>query len=132
MAYQDQLVPTGRLNDVGAYTRVNVEDSHRAGIETALAITPFKKLEVQFNATLSDNRINSYDEYIDNWTTGEQEVFSHENSYLAFSPSILSSHATLYSPIKMDFSVDWNNRYVGKQYADNTFNEACIGCLYGF
>jgi iron complex outermembrane receptor protein len=43
MAYKDQLVPTGRLNDVGAYTRVNVEDSHRAGIETAITVNPTKK-----------------------------------------------------------------------------------------
>jgi iron complex outermembrane receptor protein len=82
---------------------------------------------VQFNATLSDNRIKSYDEYIDNWTTGEQEIVAHENSYLAFSPSILSSlllRYTIFSTSKWDLSVDWNSRYVGKQYVDNTSNES--------
>ena len=123
MAYKDQLVPTGRLNDVGAYTRVNVEDSHRLGIESSLTVTPFKKLEVQFNATLSDNRLKTYDEYIDNWTTGLQEVTTHENSYLAFSPSLLSSLNFNYKVISnsnWEIALDLNNRYVGKQYVDNT------------
>jgi iron complex outermembrane receptor protein len=127
MSYKDQLVPTGRLNDVGAYTRVNVEDSHRAGIETSLTFYPIDDLEVGLNATLSDNRIKTYDEYIDNWTTGQQEIAVHENSYLAFSPSVLASLVLKYKIInneKWDVSVDLNNHYVGKQYVDNTSREA--------
>jgi iron complex outermembrane recepter protein len=127
MGYKDQLVPTGRLNDVGAYTRVNVDDSHRLGIETSFSLTPVKKLDVQFNATLSDNRIKSYDEFIDNWTTGVQEVASHKNSCLAFSPSVLSSlllNYKIFSNAKWEVAVDLNNRYVGKQYVDNTSRTA--------
>ena len=33
MHYNDQLVLTGQINDVGDYTRTNVDKSHRAGIE---------------------------------------------------------------------------------------------------
>ncbi|MEY3819575.1 MAG: hypothetical protein RLZZ425_1048, partial [Bacteroidota bacterium] len=33
MNYKDQLVLTGKINDVGAYTRTNVPKSYRAGIE---------------------------------------------------------------------------------------------------
>ena len=33
MLYKDQLVLTGMINDVGAYTRANVPNSYRAGIE---------------------------------------------------------------------------------------------------
>jgi len=127
MAYQDQLVPTGRLNDVGAYTRVNVEDSHRAGIESSITFFPLEDLEVGLNGTFSDNRIKTYDEYIDNWTTGEQEITIHENSFLAFSPSVLASLGLKYKIItnaKWDVSVDLVNRYVGKQYVDNSSNEA--------
>src|SRR6185369_472914 len=33
MNYRDQLVLTGKVNDVGAYTRTNIPKSYRAGIE---------------------------------------------------------------------------------------------------
>ena len=33
MLYKDQLVLTGKINDVGAYTRTNIPKSYRAGIE---------------------------------------------------------------------------------------------------
>ena len=33
MLYKDQLVLTGMINDVGAYTRTNVPESYRTGIE---------------------------------------------------------------------------------------------------
>ncbi len=33
MRYKDQLVLTGQINDVGAYTRTNIPKSYRAGIE---------------------------------------------------------------------------------------------------
>ncbi len=127
MSYKDQLVPTGRLNDVGAYTRVNVENSHRLGLETALTFYPVDNLTVNLNATWSDNRIKNFDEYIDILPNYEQEIVTHENSYLAFSPSVLASLAIKYKIItneKWDVSVDLNNHYVGKQFVDNTSREA--------
>ncbi len=33
MHYKDQLVLTGKINDVGAYTRTNIPNSYRTGIE---------------------------------------------------------------------------------------------------
>ena len=33
MLYKNQLVLTGKINDVGSYTRINVPNSYRAGIE---------------------------------------------------------------------------------------------------
>ena len=33
MYYEDQLVNTGKLNDVGAYIRTNVDESYRTGVE---------------------------------------------------------------------------------------------------
>jgi iron complex outermembrane receptor protein len=127
MSYKDQLVPTGRLNDVGAYTRVNVENSHRLGLESALTFYPIDNLTVDLNATFSDNRIATFDEYIDNWTTGQQEIVVHENSHLAFSPSWLAMAAFNYKIVtsdQWDLSLDFINRYVGKQYVDNTSREA--------
>ena len=39
MLYKDQLVLTGKINDVGSYTRTNVPNSYRAGIEMQAGIT---------------------------------------------------------------------------------------------
>lgn len=33
MSYRDQLIPTGKINDVGSYTRVNIPRSYRTGLE---------------------------------------------------------------------------------------------------
>ena len=33
MSYSSQLILTGEINDVGEYTRQNVADSYREGIE---------------------------------------------------------------------------------------------------
>ena len=38
MLYKNQLVVTGQINDVGEYTRINVPDSYRAGIELELSL----------------------------------------------------------------------------------------------
>ena len=74
MQYKDHLVPTGRLNDVGAYTRVNVDKSQGSGLETSVGFTPLKHLDLEAQATISSNTINSFTEYIDNWFTGMQET----------------------------------------------------------
>jgi len=127
MDYEDHLVPTGRLNDVGAYTRVNVDQSHRAGFETVLSYKPLERLMLEIQATLSENRIKAFNEYIDNWDTGEQEIISHTESQIAFSPNVLGSFLGEYKVISTqthDISLDLIGKYVGKQFVDNTSREA--------
>jgi iron complex outermembrane receptor protein len=125
MSYKDQLVPTGRLNDVGAYTRVNVDDSYRLGLESSIHIQLLKQLDFTLQATASDNRIETFDEYVDNWATGDQEIISHNNTQLAFSPQFISSAYLDYSVVskpKWALAVNLSARYVGEQYVDNTSN----------
>jgi iron complex outermembrane receptor protein len=127
MQYKDQLVPTGRLNDVGAYTRVNVDRSHRIGLETSVSFNPMDKLKLEAQATLSSNKIQSFTEYIDNWFTGIQETVDYENSDLAFSPGLLANalaEYTIVSNDKHEIAVNLGGRYIGKQYADNTSKDA--------
>lgn len=127
MNYKNQLVPTGKLNDVGAYNRVNVDQSHRAGIETILTLKPTEKLDIEFQATISKNKIKSFDEYVDNWDTGLQEKVTHSNSDIAFSPNFLGSVSGEYKLISTqthEISINASGRYVGKQFVDNTSREA--------
>ena len=129
MDYKDHLVPTGQLNDVGAYARVNVGESHRAGIETSISIQPVASFSIKANLTLSENKIKQFDEYIDNWETGEQEVVTHTQTDIAFSPNVigaLETRYTVFSKKAHTLTVDVNGKYVGKQYVDNTSREASL------
>jgi iron complex outermembrane recepter protein len=126
MNYKDQLILAGKINDVGAYTRINVPESYRRGAELEFAWNVVKNLSLSSNVTLSENKIKEFDEYIDkydvdfNWT-GQQLVI-HENTDISFSPSITSSSVLTYSFFRK-FTLEAMTRYVGEQYLDNTSNE---------
>lgn len=129
MDYYDHLVPTGRLNDVGAYTRVNVDRSHRAGIETTVSYMPFTSWRLEGSLTLSENKIREFDEYIDDWDTGIQELKKHTDSQIAFSPNALArleTNYTLFPQSAHNISTGITAKYVGRQYVDNTTSESAL------
>jgi iron complex outermembrane receptor protein len=74
------------------------------------------------NITLSENKIKTFDEYIDNWDDGSQQLVVHNNSDISFSPSGISSSVISFTPAK-NFIIEITNRYIGKQYLDNTSDE---------
>ena len=67
MHYTDQLVLTGQINDVGDYTRRNVDISYRSGLELEAAYRLSNKLSVTGNTTISSNKIKAFSEYVDNY-----------------------------------------------------------------
>ena len=89
MQYKNQLILTGELNDVGSAIRVNIPNSFRRGVEFTGATILSEKLMLKFNLTLSENKISSFKEYIDNWDTWGKDEVTHENTDIAFSPSII-------------------------------------------
>ena len=127
MSYDDQLVLTGQINDVGAFTRTNVDDSYRLGLELVGGVELIDGLNLQGNLTLSQNKIREFTEFIDVWDTGGQEQVLHENTNLAFSPNIISggelSYNVLHNTDNNDLTFSLLGKYVGKQYIDNTSNE---------
>ena len=121
MNYKDQLVLTGEINDVGSVILLNVDKSYRAGLElqTGWQISP--TLQWNANATISQNKINNFVEYVDDWDTGGQQVFELGTTDLAFSPNFIGNSQILFTPSK-NFSISLISSYVGKQYIDNTSN----------
>jgi iron complex outermembrane receptor protein len=113
---------SGKINDVGAYTRQNVANSYRAGLELQLTYTPINNLTIYGNVTLSKNEIKLYDEFIDDYDNGGQIKITHQNTDIAFSPSIISNISFSYSINKV-FNFGLINKFVSKQYLDNTQNE---------
>ncbi len=127
MDYTNQLVLTGQLNDVGEYSRVNVADSYRLGIELESAFALTDDFTLAANATFSDNKVGNFTEYIDNWDTWGQETIEHSNTNLAFSPAVIASASLSYNLLSnvdnQNLEISLLNKYVGKQYIDNTSNE---------
>lgn len=126
MEYKNQLIVTGELNDVGAAIRQNVPVSYRRGLELNGGIQLHKRIQWSLNATFSTNKIEQFNEYIDDWDTGEQILVIHENTDIAFSPGVIAGSQLSYKPIQSDKSeleVTFITKYVGEQYIDNTQSE---------
>lgn len=119
MDYQDQLVLTGQVNDVGAYTRINIPDSYRMGIEIEGGLRISDKISLSGNAALSRNKIPSFTEFIDDFDEGGQVVVTHSNTDIAFSPAIVAGGSLTYEPIN-DLRISLMPRYVSEQFLDNT------------
>lgn len=123
MNYKDQLVLTGKINDVGAYTRTNIADSYRAGVELEGRVNPLNWFRAAANLSLSRNRLKNFSEYIDDYDNGGQKQFAYGESDISFSPSVVGG-ATLTLIPHQQITIDLLSKYVGKQYLDNTGNEA--------
>lgn len=119
MNYKDQLVLTGQINDVGAYTRMNVPNSYRLGLELSHNTILSSKLQLSSNITISKNKIKSYTEYIDNYDTGNQDATTRNNTDIAFSPNFIAASTLAYKPTKA-LRVELQTKWVGKQYLDNS------------
>src|SRR3546814_901731 len=123
MSYRDQLILTGKINDVGSYTRVNIPESYRTGLELYGSVKLLRQLIWTANATFSMNKIRKFTEYLDNYDTGDQQVVEYEDTDIAFSPSIIAGSELLFQPLP-SLSAAFMTKYVGKQYLDNTSAEA--------
>lgn len=121
MLYKNQLVLTGKVNDVGNYTRTNIAGSYRQGIEVEAGYSFNKYISLKGNCTLSRNKIKAFVEFMDDYDIGEQ-VFVHlENTDIAFSPSVIGAGDLEIKPLK-NISVHFLGKYVSRQYLDNTSN----------
>ena len=123
MKYENQLVMTGKMNDVGGRTHVNVTESFRKGIELEGIYKLTTKLTWAANMTLSENKIvTPFIEDVDNWDTWGVDQVTHENTNLAFSPNIIWTSQLNYQFDK-NTSIDLISKYVGEQFIDNTSSE---------
>ena len=127
MQYKDQLVLTGMINDVGAYTRINVPNSYRTGIELQGGYVFTDWLNAVANLTLSKNKINAFTEYLDdydaNWEWIGQHSVTHQKTDIAFSPSVIGGATINILPVK-NLELSFLSKYAGDQYLDNTQNKA--------
>jgi iron complex outermembrane receptor protein len=119
MEYVNQLVLTGKINDVGAATRENVAKSYRRGVELEAGWNIFRKVEIAGNLSVSVNKIKSYTEYLDDWVNGNQVMIPHVQTNLAFSPGHIAFVSVSNEWVK-NFTTTLVWKSVGAQYLDNT------------
>ena len=122
MHYNDQLVLTGRINDVGAYTRTNIPQSYRAGIELVAAGEITSWLKATGNFSVSKNKVVDFIEYIDDYDNGGQQTKQYSSTDIAFSPNLVGGAVISFIPVK-NAELSFIGKYVGKQYLDNTQDE---------
>lgn len=123
MDYKNQLVLTGKLNDVGSYTRSNIPRSYRTGIELEAAVRLTQHLRWNANATFSANKVQNFREFVDDYDNGGQQENTYAKTNIAFSPSVIAGSQLTYEPVQ-HLSIALLSKYVGKQYLDNTSSES--------
>jgi iron complex outermembrane receptor protein len=125
MYYHNQLVLTGQINDVGGYTRTNVDRSYRAGLELEMGYQVNEKLRIQSATTLSQNKILNFVEYVDVYLDVApyytQVQIEHGTTDLAFSPRFIQTLGLQYLPVK-NLAIGIQSKYVARQFLDNTSN----------
>ena len=108
MAYKDQLILTGKLDDVGSPIRSNSEKSYRLGLEVDATIAVSEQFIIRPNFTLSANK------NIDLAVEGEH----YGTTDIAYSPSVIVGNILVYKPIA-NLQVSWMQKFVGEQYMNN-------------
>ncbi|CAH0999324.1 Vitamin B12 transporter BtuB [Neolewinella maritima] len=126
MAYRDQLVLIGALNDVGEYIRTNVPRSYRLGVELQGGVQLADHFTLGGNLTLSRNRVKAYteilDDYDDNFDYLGQAEVSQEDTPLSFSPDLTGALELAYDRTVRQhaFGAALQTKYVGARYVDNS------------
>ena len=108
MGYRDQLILTGRLDDVGSPIRANTEKSYRLGLEVDATIKLSEKFILRPNFTLSSNK------NVDLAVEGQY----YGTTNIAYSPSVIAGNIIVYSPIE-SLHLSLLQKYVGEQYMNN-------------
>ncbi len=113
MLYNEQLVLSGQLDDVGNPIRTNSGKSYRLGLELEAVIPVSPKLTLQPNMAISSNKnketIISFDGELQN--LGKTDI--------SFSPELVAANAIVFQPIK-DLQMSLLSKYVGEQFMGNT------------
>ena len=112
MEYQDQLVLTGAIDEVGAPIRQNVGESRRIGLEVDATIQLADQWLWKPNLALSSNQ------NLDFYFKRDGILQSLGKTQLAYSPNIVAGNALIFAP-STRFQVGLLSKYVGKQYMGN-------------
>lgn len=112
MYYINQLVLSGRINDVGSFIRENSGKSYRTGFELSAAYQFSTQFSLSANSTLSINKNINFKKETDS------DIKKLGNTTIAFSPAYIGNVIAEWKPIK-NLNCKWMNQYVSSQYLTN-------------
>lgn len=127
MDYNNQLILTGKISDIGEALTSNIKDSYRMGIELTGGIEINRWISWNANLTLSQNKIKHFTESIEVFKTieetGDWNFIREDQNYMgttniAFSPNIIAN--SMFNFSWKNFSAAFNSQFVSRQYIDNT------------
>ena len=121
MDYHNQFVQTGKKSDIGEYLTTNIPLSHRLGAEISADYTPLSWLTIAGNAALSQNKIEDFTEYAEDWGAASGfRTIHYDRSTLAFSPSAIVNG--FITARWKGLTATWHTNFVSRQFLDNTQN----------
>lgn len=112
MYYINQLVLSGKINDVGSFIRENSGKSYRTGFELSAAYQFSTQFSLSANSTLSINKNINFKKETDS------DIKKLGNTTIAFSPAYIGNVIAEWKPIK-NLNCKWMNQYVSSQYLTN-------------
>ncbi|PWH83637.1 TonB-dependent receptor [Algibacter marinivivus] len=119
MFYQNQLVLTGELDDVGSPIRATSGKSYRLGLEIDANIQFSKVFSTSTNIALSSNKNQDFSSSING------EVVDLGNTNISFSPELVIGNALNFFPAER-LQLSLLSKYVGEQFMGNTDNKESI------
>ncbi len=117
MLYNEQLVLSGQLDDVGNPIRTNSGKSYRLGLELEAIIPVTTKLTLQPNLTISTNK-NS-----ETIIPFDGELQNLGKTDISFSPDVVAANAIVFQPIE-DLQMSLLSKFVGEQFMSNSEAES--------
>ena len=112
MDYQNQLVLTGGIDDVGAFIRANSGNSYRLGLEVDAAVRITDNFNVRPNIAISRNK------NVDFVSSFDGELVDYGNTDISYSPEIVAGNIIEYRPVN-NLELKLLSKYVGEQYMSN-------------
>ncbi|MDG1397684.1 MAG: TonB-dependent receptor [Polaribacter sp.] len=112
MDYNNQLVLTGAIDDVGQAIRATSGSSYRLGLEIDADITLSDKFSIRPNASFSTNKNRDF------FSTINGSLQDLGNTDITFSPNVVIGNIFTYKPLD-NFQVSFLSKYVGEQLMSN-------------
>lgn len=113
MLYNQQLVLSGQLDDVGNPIRTNSGESYRLGLELEATIPLGQKFVLQPNVTLSSNKNK------ETITSLDGALVNLGKTDISFSPEVIAANAIVFQPVS-NLQMSLLSKYVGEQFMSNT------------
>jgi iron complex outermembrane receptor protein len=112
MDYDNQLVLTGAIDDVGQYVRATSGSSYRLGLEIDAEIKVSNQFTIRPNASFSENKNRDFFAPIN----GSLQDLG--NTDITFSPNVVIGNIFTYQPLD-NLQISFLSKYVGKQLLSN-------------